>query len=78
MVALKGALTHIATPDGEVWRHDGGNVGLAVSGSGDVLAGIIAGLRRAAPRWSRPPAGAWRCMRARASGWLSAAARSAT
>jgi hydroxyethylthiazole kinase-like uncharacterized protein yjeF len=43
VVALKGAVTHIAAPDGEVWRHEGGNVGLAVSGSGDVLAGIIAG-----------------------------------
>jgi ADP-dependent NAD(P)H-hydrate dehydratase len=43
IVALKGAVTHIAAPDGEVWRHEGGNVGLAVSGSGDVLAGIIAG-----------------------------------
>lgn len=43
VVALKGAVTHIAAPDGKVWRHEGGNVGLAVSGSGDVLAGIIAG-----------------------------------
>ncbi len=43
VVALKGAVTHIAAPGGDVWRHEGGNVGLAVSGSGDVLAGIIAG-----------------------------------
>jgi hydroxyethylthiazole kinase-like uncharacterized protein yjeF len=43
IVALKGAVTHVAAPDGAVWRHEGGNVGLAVSGSGDVLAGIIAG-----------------------------------
>nr|WP_307728149.1 NAD(P)H-hydrate dehydratase [Massilia terrae] len=43
VVALKDAVTHIAAPDGDVWRHEGGNVGLAVSGSGDVLAGIIAG-----------------------------------
>lgn len=50
VVALKGARTVIATPDGERWQHDGGNVGLAVSGSGDVLAGIIAGLAaRGAP-----------------------------
>jgi NAD(P)H-hydrate repair Nnr-like enzyme with NAD(P)H-hydrate dehydratase domain len=27
-----------------MWQHEGGNVGLASSGSGDVLAGIIAGL----------------------------------
>jgi len=44
LVALKGAVTHIAAPDGRVWRHEGGNVGLAISGSGDVLSGIIAGL----------------------------------
>ena len=44
VVALKGALTTIASPDGRLWRHEGGNVGLAVSGSGDTLAGIIAGL----------------------------------
>jgi ADP-dependent NAD(P)H-hydrate dehydratase len=30
--------------DGELWQHEGGNVGLAISGSGDTLAGIIAGL----------------------------------
>jgi NAD(P)H-hydrate repair Nnr-like enzyme with NAD(P)H-hydrate dehydratase domain len=50
VVALKGATTWIARPDGELWRHDGGNVGLAVSGSGDTLAGIIVGLAaRGAP-----------------------------
>jgi len=43
-VALKGALTALATVDGRQWRHQGGNVGLAISGSGDVLAGIITGL----------------------------------
>ena len=44
VVALKGARTFIAAPDGGMWQHEGGNVGLAISGSGDVLAGIIAGL----------------------------------
>jgi hydroxyethylthiazole kinase-like uncharacterized protein yjeF len=44
LVALKGATTCIATPDGRIWTHAGGNVGLATSGSGDVLAGLIAGL----------------------------------
>lgn len=44
VVALKGARTIIGAPDGGMWQHDGGNVGLAISGSGDVLAGIIAGL----------------------------------
>ena len=43
-VVLKGARTVVAAPDGRCWRHDGGNIGLAVSGSGDTLAGIIAGL----------------------------------
>lgn len=44
MVALKGARTVIAAPEGDVWLHTGGNIGLATSGSGDTLAGIIAGL----------------------------------
>jgi hydroxyethylthiazole kinase-like uncharacterized protein yjeF len=44
VVALKGAETFIVTPDGAAWRHRGQAVGLATSGSGDVLAGIIAGL----------------------------------
>jgi len=44
VVALKGARTVIAAPDGTLWQHEGGNIGLATSGSGDVLAGIIAGL----------------------------------
>jgi len=43
-VALKGATTFIATPAAQVWRHTGGSVGLAISGSGDTLAGIIVGL----------------------------------
>jgi ADP-dependent NAD(P)H-hydrate dehydratase len=44
VVALKGARTLVAAPNGDMWQHEGGNVGLAVSGSGDVLAGIITGL----------------------------------
>lgn len=49
-VALKGAVTCIAAPDGRLWRHAGGSIGLATSGSGDTLAGIIAGLAaRGAP-----------------------------
>jgi ADP-dependent NAD(P)H-hydrate dehydratase len=44
VVALKGATTWVAAPDGRLWRHDGGNVGLATAGSGDTLAGIICGL----------------------------------
>lgn len=45
VVALKGRRTVIAAPDGASWEHESaGNVGLAASGSGDVLAGIIVGL----------------------------------
>lgn len=50
IVAVKGALTLIAAPDGQVWLHEGGNSGLATSGSGDTLAGAIGGLAaRGAP-----------------------------
>lgn len=44
VVALKGASTHIVSPDGEAWLSDNGSIGLATSGSGDTLAGILAGL----------------------------------
>lgn len=44
VVALKGARTVIAAPGQSIWVHEGGNAGLAISGSGDTLAGIIAGL----------------------------------
>ncbi|MBC7500647.1 MAG: NAD(P)H-hydrate dehydratase [Herminiimonas sp.] len=57
VVALKGATTLIATPRGQVWQHSGGNLGLAISGSGDTLAGIIAGL--AARGASLEQAGVW-------------------
>lgn len=49
-VALKGACTWLAMPNGRLWRHARGNPGLATSGSGDVLAGLVAGLMaRGAP-----------------------------
>lgn len=44
VVALKGGRTRIAAPDGRAWTCGRGNVGLATSGSGDTLAGLIAGL----------------------------------
>jgi hydroxyethylthiazole kinase-like uncharacterized protein yjeF len=44
VVALKGPVSWIAEPDGTLYRYAGGSVGLATSGSGDTLAGIVAGL----------------------------------
>ena len=47
----------IASPDGAAWIHEGGNAGLAMSGSGDTLAGIVAGL--VARRVTLEQAAAW-------------------
>ena len=44
VVALKGRETFVVAPSGEAYANRAGNVGLATSGSGDVLAGLIAGL----------------------------------
>lgn len=44
VTAMKGASTHIVAPDGEAWLSENGSIGLATSGSGDTLAGILAGL----------------------------------
>ena len=44
VVLAGGAGKDIASPDGRTWRIDGGGPGLGVSGSGDVQAGIAAGL----------------------------------
>ena len=44
LVLVKGAQSHIVTPDGLTWKYQGGGPGLGVSGSGDTLAGIIGGL----------------------------------
>jgi ADP-dependent NAD(P)H-hydrate dehydratase len=57
VVVLKGRETLIASPDGELYANRAGNVGLATSGSGDVLSGIITGL---SARGSEPvQAAAW-------------------
>jgi NAD(P)H-hydrate repair Nnr-like enzyme with NAD(P)H-hydrate dehydratase domain len=53
VIALKGARTVVVSPQGERAVCREGNVGLATSGSGDVLAGIIAGLlARGAPAFA--------------------------
>lgn len=43
-VALKGSVTQVVSAQGEAVVNDQGTIGLATSGSGDALAGIIAGL----------------------------------
>jgi NAD(P)H-hydrate repair Nnr-like enzyme with NAD(P)H-hydrate dehydratase domain len=56
-VVLKGAQSWIAEPGGALFRFTGGSVGLGTSGSGDALAGIVAGL---AANGARPcTASAW-------------------
>lgn len=44
IVLVKGVTSHVVTPSGEAWTYEGGAPGLGVSGSGDVLAGIVGGL----------------------------------
>jgi NAD(P)H-hydrate epimerase len=44
IVVLKGATTVVAEPEGRSMVNDGGNAALATAGTGDVLAGAIAGL----------------------------------
>lgn len=44
LVLVKGVTSHVVTPDGGCWGYEGGAPGLGVSGSGDVLAGIVGGL----------------------------------
>jgi hydroxyethylthiazole kinase-like uncharacterized protein yjeF len=44
IVLVKGVTSHVVIRGGESWTYDGGASGLGVSGSGDVLAGIVGGL----------------------------------
>lgn len=60
VVMLKGPTTLLANPAGELALYGGGGVGLATGGSGDVLAGIIAGLSaRGLPDWEAACWGVW-------------------
>jgi ADP-dependent NAD(P)H-hydrate dehydratase len=45
LTLVKGPQSHVVTSDGRAWLFRGGAPGLAISGSGDVLAGIVGGLR---------------------------------
>jgi hydroxyethylthiazole kinase-like uncharacterized protein yjeF len=44
VVIMKGAESWVVAPDGTHWHYDGGGVGLATSGSGDALAGLVTGI----------------------------------
>jgi ADP-dependent NAD(P)H-hydrate dehydratase len=44
VAVIKGQYSHIVHPDGRAFRFEGGGAGLATSGSGDTLAGIVGGL----------------------------------
>jgi hydroxyethylthiazole kinase-like uncharacterized protein yjeF len=57
VVSLGGEVSWVAAPDGDLWSDPSGAAGLGVSGSGDVRAGIVAGLvaRGATP----PQAAVW-------------------
>lgn len=44
IVLVKGVTSHVVTPAAQAWAYAGGAPGLGVSGSGDVLAGIVGGL----------------------------------
>ena len=43
-ILLKGPADTVVSPSGEIRTVDGGNAGLTVGGTGDALAGIVAGL----------------------------------
>ena len=55
-LVLKDAATMTALADGRLFLNDSGNAGMATAGSGDVLAGILAGLRAqgTAGEWAAP------------------------
>jgi len=44
VAVIKGQYSYIVAPGGRAFRFEGGGVGLATSGSGDALAGVVGGL----------------------------------
>lgn len=69
IAVLKGSGTLIATPGGELYHNSTGNAGLAKGGSGDILAGLLAGLLAAGLKQGRTAEDA-----ALAAVWLHGAA----
>jgi ADP-dependent NAD(P)H-hydrate dehydratase len=60
VVVMKGARSHVVAPEGRAALYAGGGVGLGTSGSGDVLAGLIAGLlARGADAFQAAAWGVW-------------------
>jgi len=60
-IMVKGATSHLMA-DGHCLSYAGGGLSLAVSGSGDILAGLIASFGAQGCRRSKRPHGAYGCM----------------
>lgn len=77
VVVLKGAGTVVAHPDGRWAIVDSGGPALATAGTGDVLAGLIGGLRaQGLPAWEAALLGCWAHGHA-ADRWTAQSGRSA-